>query len=159
MPRPKRIELSLLQRLERMEKAGLLRVEKNMSPTEDDQLPDLNKRLKAILGIVKNHPVKATTMNYLILYDIENNKVRRLVSKYLIKEGCIRVQKSVFMANSQHAKFHEIYQTLQDINSFYENEDSIILVPVNVADVRSMKLIGQNVNIEMLTDPPTTLFV
>jgi hypothetical protein len=44
------------------------------------------------------------------------------------------------------------------VNEFYENEDSIMLVPVNVADVRSMKLIGKNVNVDILTDPPNTLF-
>ena len=124
----------------------------------DDILAPLPDRIKTILGIIKHKPQKATTMNYMIMYDIEDNKVRRLVSKYLEKEGCIRIQKSVFMANTDHPKFNSIHNTLKEINEFYENADSIILVPVNVADVRSMKLIGSNVNIDILVDPPNTIF-
>ena len=97
-------------------------------------------------------------MNYIILYDIEDDKVRKLVAKYLLQKGCVRIQKSVFMANTTHEKFQELHNTLKDINSYYENNDSIIVVPINVADVRSMKLIGKNVNIDILTDPPNTLF-
>lgn len=142
-----------------MQKAGILK--KNIpgeDPANDDPLAPLPDRIKTILGIVKHKPQKATTMNYLIMYDIENNKVRRLISKYLEKEGCIRIQKSVFMANTDHPKFNAIHNTLKEINEFYENTDSIILVPVNVADVRSMKLIGSNISIDVLVDPPNTLF-
>jgi CRISPR-associated endonuclease Cas2 len=97
-------------------------------------------------------------MNYLVLYDIEDNKVRKVVAKFLERKGCLRIQKSVFMANTEQATFQEIYNSLREINGYYENRDSIILVPVNVADVRSMRLIGNNVNIDILTDPPNTMF-
>lgn len=156
MPRPKRVALSLKEQLQRMQKAGLLKPPER--PPDEDVLAPLPDRIKTILGIVRHKPQKATTMNYLVMYDIEDNKVRKLVSKYLEKQGCIRIQKSVFMANTDHPKFNDIHGTLKDINEFYENTDSIILVPVNVADVRSMKLIGSNVNIDVLTDPPNTLF-
>lgn len=160
MPKPKRVELSLKERLERMKKAGILKPPDGPGITGEPEgdLAPLPDRIKTILGIIRHKPQKATTMNYLIMYDIENNKVRTLVSKYLEKQGCIRIQKSVFMANTEHPKFNDIHSTLKDINSFYENTDSIILVPVNVADVRSMKLIGSNVNIDVLVDPPNTLF-
>jgi CRISPR-associated protein Cas2 len=97
-------------------------------------------------------------MNYLVMYDITDHKVRALVAKYLKSKGCIRIQKSVFMANSSHSTFNEIHETLKEVNAEYENEDSIMLVPVNVADVRSMKLVGRNVSVDILTDPPSTLF-
>jgi CRISPR-associated endonuclease Cas2 len=97
-------------------------------------------------------------MNFLILYDIEDDKVRKIIAKYLQQKGCVRIQKSVFMANSSHQQFLEIHSALKDINDFYENTDSIIVAPINVADVRSMKLIGKNVNIDILTNPPNTLF-
>ena len=98
-------------------------------------------------------------MNYLILYDIEKNKVRGLISKYLLSRGCIRIQKSVFLAHTDHRKFDEIKNTLAEINEVYENKDSIIMVPLNVSDARSMKLIGQNVNIDQIIDPPNTVFI
>ena len=36
-------------------------------------------------------------MNYMISYDISNNRVRKLVSDHLINNGFIRIQKSVFL--------------------------------------------------------------
>ena len=158
MPRPKKIIISLKERLQRMQQAGLLQ-NTGFKPDAEDQMETLPKRIRTILGIIRHQPQKATTMNYMIMYDIENNKVRKLISKYLQQQGCIRIQKSVFMANTNHSKFTAIHQTLKEINSFYENEDSIILVPVNIADARSMKLIGSNVSIENIIDPPTTLFI
>jgi len=159
MPRPKKAIISLKEKIRLLKEVGI-----RVPPTvkqeaeEGDQLESLPHRIQSILGVVRHRPQKATTMNYLILYDIEDDKVRRLVAKYLKQKGCIRIQKSVFMANTSNEKFIEIYETLKDINEFYENADSIIVVPVNVADVRSMKLIGKNVNIDILTNPPTTLF-
>lgn len=156
MPKPKNIEISLKVRLQRMQEAGLLQ---SCTDTNIEQIDDLSARIRTILGIIRQKPQKATTMNYMIMYDIENNKVRRMISKYLEQKGCIRIQKSVFMANTDHPKFNAIHETLKEINSFYENSDSIILVPVNVSDVRSMKLIGSNISIETLVDPPNTLFI
>lgn len=98
-------------------------------------------------------------MNYLILYDIEKDKVRTLVAKYLLSKGCIRIQKSVFLAHTDNKKFDEIRQTLVEVNEVYNNQDSIIMIPLNVSDARSMKLIGQNVNIDQIIDPPNTVFI
>ena len=157
MPKPKKVTITLKERLQRMQKAGLL-PDNGYVALAEDALQPLPDRIKTILGIIRIHPQKATTMQYMIMYDIENNKVRRMISKYLEQQGCIRIQKSVFMANSKHPTFNVIHETLKDINSFYDNKDSIILVPVNVSDVRSMKLIGSNVNIDILVDPPNSLF-
>lgn len=157
MPRPKKVEISIEEKLKLMKSKGLVRAQSKPNKGEDELLP-ITDRISKILGIVKNKPLKSNRMNYMILYDITQNKVRKLVSDYLIKQGCIRIQKSVFMANSENKQFNEIYDTLKEINSYYENEDSIILVPINVSDVRSMKLIGQNVSIDILTDPPNTMF-
>jgi len=157
MAKPKKIELSLAEQLFRMEQSGLLKYHR-MHLSADDYLLPLPERVQKIVGIVRSKPIKSTSMNYMILYDIENNKIRKLIADFLIKNGCVRVQKSVFMSNSEHEKFEMIHKTLKDINSYYENQDSIIVIPINVSDVRSMKLIGKNVDINILTNPPTTLF-
>jgi len=78
--------------------------EKNAGDTEIEIAP-LSERIRFILQIIQRQPVKSTTMNYLILYDIEKNKVRNLVAKYLLSRGCIRIQKSVFLAHTEHKKF------------------------------------------------------
>lgn len=156
MARPKRIPLNLAQRIARLKASGISAPPQSVDP--DDLLEPLPKRIRSILGIVNHTSRKATDMNYLVMYDITDNKVRKLVAQYLKSQGCIRIQKSVFMANTTHVRFTEIHETLKEVNEQYDNEDSIMLVPVNVADVRSMKLIGKNVSVDILTDPPNTLF-
>ena len=156
MARPKKKEYSLAEALEKIKQAGI-----TVAPTSPPDLTGfltLEERIKKILQIVKDAPIKATEMTYLIMYDISNDKVRTQIAKYLLKQGCMRIQKSVFMVKSSNKAFQEIYDTLKEVNSYYENEDSIILVPINASDVRSMKLIGKNVLIETITDKPNTLF-
>ncbi len=155
MARPKNISYNLKERLEKMVRAGLSVGENTFN---DNPLLSLDERVKIILNIIKSKPVKSTTMTYLIMYDIENNKVRTRVSKYLEKKGCIRIQKSIFMTNSESKEFNEIHATLVDVQSYYENKDSIMLVPFNTTDLRSMKIIGKEINIQTLIDKPTTLF-
>jgi CRISPR-associated endonuclease Cas2 len=160
MPKPPKKEFDLKEKIEKMRKAGLLNNPEDREESQaGDELLPLSDRIQKILGIFQGKPIKSTTMNFLIMYDIQNNKVRNLVAKYLIKNGCVRVQKSVFLVHSDHKKFDEIRQTLVEINDVYENDDSIILVPLNISDARSMKLIGKNVNIEQIIDPPNTIFL
>lgn len=162
MARPKNREFNLKQRIERLKKAGFtFRSEEAdaVGPADDLDLKPLPERIRFIVNIIQNRPVKSTTMNYLILYDIQKDKVRNLIAKYLLSKGCIRIQKSVFLAHTNHKKFDEIRETLFEVNEAYENKDSIILIPLNVSDARSMKLIGHNVNIDQIIDPPNTVFV
>lgn len=161
MPRPPNKTFSLKEKIEKLEAAGFnfFSNDGKAPPVGDNVLLSLPERIQKILNIIRDKPKKATTMNYLILYDIEKDKVRNLISKFLIKNGCIRIQKSVFLAHTNHKKFDEIRNTLAEINSYYHNKDSIILVPMNVSDARSMKLIGQNVNIDQIIDPPNTVFI
>lgn len=144
MARPRKISFTLREKLAKIRAAGIK--EKRKTPLEDE-LPDLNERIKAILQIVKTEPIKATEMTYLVMYDISDNKVRTQIAKYLIKQGCVRIQQSVYLVKSKNKQFTEIHDTLKEVNEFYENADSIIMVPINASDVRSMKLIGKNVQI------------
>ena len=162
MAKPPKKEFDLAEKIELLRKTGLQSVPPSINGeklSDEEALLPLPERIQLILGIIQQNPIKAINMNYLILYDIENDKVRKLISKFLISKGCIRIQKSVFLAHSQHKKFEEIQKVLVEINDIYENKDSIILIPINVSDARSMKLIGKNVNIEQIVDPPNTVFI
>lgn len=160
MPKPPKKEFDLIEKIQKIKETGILSNPNQFEEiAPEDHLLPLSSRIEKILGIFQGKPQKSTTMNYLIMYDIQHNKIRNLVAKYLIKNGCVRVQKSVFLVHSDYKKFDEIRQTLIEINDVYENEDSIILVPLNISDARSMKLIGKNVNIEQIIDPPNTVFL
>ena len=147
---------TLSETLQRIKAAGL-----RPPPTalpDETALPDLTERIQRILGILRRDALKATDMVYLIMYDIEDDRVRRAIADYLLKEGCVRIQKSVYLLRSANKRFQAIHDTLKEVNEAYANADSIILVPVNSSDVRAMRLIGQNVDIKLVTDPPNTLF-
>jgi len=69
-------------------------------------------------------------MLYFVMYDIEDNKIRNHIAKFLIKKGCMRVQKSIYLAKSSSAIYQNIADTLMEINAMYKNNDSIFLLPV-----------------------------
>ena len=157
MAKPKNVAYNLKERLQKVYEAGIT-IPSGGHTNDGVTLPTIQERIQAMLSILKSSPIKATTMNYLNMYDIENNKVRTRISTYLEKKGCIRIQKSIFLVNSESKQYQEIYQTLLDVNSYYENKDSIILVPFNTSDLRSMRIIGKEIHIETLTEKPNTLF-
>jgi len=54
-------------------------------------------------------------MNYIIAYDIPDDKKRTKIAKYLEKNG-IRVQKSVFFIDTNKTKLKKILMVLSKIN-------------------------------------------
>lgn len=116
-----------------------------------DQTIALPERIQKAIELIKNHKQKRHTMLYFVMYDIENDRIRRLIAKYLEKKGLIRIQKSIFIADTEPKLFEEIRQTLKEIQEMYENNDSIILVPISADEVRSMKIIGKNIDIDLIS--------
>lgn len=159
MPRPKKVVFNLKERLEKIKLAGLHKAVYEDPPEniETDFLP-LPERIRRVLQLIQDPNKNKFDMVYLIMYDIENNKVRTLIAKYLLSKGCIRIQKSVYVARTHHQVFEEIRSTLKEIQEAYDNEDSIILTPVQTTSIQSMKIIGKNIELGSLIDPPNTLF-
>jgi len=149
-------ETLLKNRLEHLAKAGLKPNRKIKSSENLDLLP-LDKRVKQILDLT-DKKVKITNMLFLVMYDIENDKVRNEVAKYLIRKGCIRIQKSVYMANLKRETYAEIHKTLAEIQQMYENNDSILMIPVSSDEVRTMKIIGQRIDIDLILGNKNLLF-
>jgi CRISPR-associated endonuclease Cas2 len=118
---------------------------------------DLNKRIQALLNITKPENLKPQNMLYLIMYDIENDKVRNEIAKYLIKKGCIRIQKSVYVANTERIKYKEISKTLKEVNETYENHDSILIIPIASDEVRKMNIIGEDLDVELILGNRNTM--
>jgi CRISPR-associated protein Cas2 len=123
-----------------------------------DNIDELPERIKQILQIVNRDKIAATNMLYFIMYDIENNKVRTSIAKYLEKNGCLRVQKSIFFAETKRSVYNEIHSDLKHIQELYDNHDSIFLVPISTDQVRAMKIIGQNTDFDLVIGNSNTLF-
>ena len=97
-------------------------------------------------------------MLFFIMYDIESNKVRYNVAKYLIKQGCTRIQKSIFLADLDTATYTRIRDDLVEVQALYENHDSIIVCPVSTDIISNMKVIGKAIDIDIITRSKNTLF-
>ena len=97
-------------------------------------------------------------MMFFVMYDIESDKVRRYVVKYLERQGCSRIQRSIFLANLPMEKFNEIKDDLQEVQATYDNHDSILVVPITSEYLKAMKIIGQNINVDIITHTRNTLF-
>lgn len=156
MPRRKRLsELSPTDRNLRQASAGL-------PALTDGQLADgqtLPTHLADWLGWLAQQPRKRPEDMYcFICYDIENNKIRRMVAKLLEKEGCIRVQKSVFFARIHRKRHARLTELLRQIQQLYENNDSILLLPVGEDMLNSLQCIGQSFDLQQITAPKHTLF-
>ncbi len=153
--------LTFVEKMLLMKKAGFThRGASYETESNEGQEPmaDLPERVRQILQIVSGTPLKATHMLYFIMYDISDNKVRTAVAKYIEEKGCLRVQKSIFFADTERSVFHKIASDLHAIQELYENEDSIFLVPVSTDQLRSMKIIGQNDAFDLVMGNQNTIF-
>jgi CRISPR-associated endonuclease Cas2 len=119
----------------------------------------IDQKIHAIMEWMnKQSRIKSNIMLYLIMYDIENNKIRTHIAKYLTKKGCLRIQKSVYLAKSSVSVMKDITRTLKEINEVYQNFDSIFVLPVPEEKFNNITVIGQNVEFELVTKPKNVLF-
>lgn len=124
----------------------------------EDEIAPLDMRIKALFELVERSKKNAGNMLFFVMYDIEDDKVRRYVVKYLEKRGCMRIQKSIFLANQTIDTFNEIKTDLEEVQAVYENNDSILVVPITADYLNAMKIIGNNVNLDVIMRTKTTLF-
>ncbi len=101
---------------------------------------------------------KAGNMLFFVMYDIESDKVRRLIVKYLQRKGCTRVQRSVFLADLPLKEYDNIRADLTEAQSAYDNDDSILVVPVSTDMMQAMRIIGKNIDIDLIMHSSNTLF-
>lgn len=121
-------------------------------------LPTLQERVDFLMGIV-NRPVRpATNMLFFVMYDIESDKVRYHIAKYLERKGCTRIQRSIFLADLDKTVYDEIKSDLAEVQSLYDNHDSIIVCPVSTDQIRAMQIIGEDISIDVIIRSRNTLF-
>ena len=159
MPRKKKPPLTFVEEMAKLRASGLGAAKPpNRRIDGLDMLPTLDERLRLIFDIVRNKKRNASLMLFFVMYDIESNKVRRHVVKYLERQGCTRVQKSIFLADLPVAKYEQIKGDLAEVQACYENNDSILVVPISTDYLKAMKVIGQTINVDVITKTSNTLF-
>lgn len=84
-------------------------------------------------------------MNYLVSYDIQDNRLRLKLAKLLLRNGCERIQKSVFLAPEYNTR--ELMILKQDISALVQNvlssRDSIWILPLQQQQLLDATLWGQ----------------
>lgn len=138
-------------------------VDRHISPLEgigvgDGELPSLEERVRHILQLAQRVKKTPNRMLFFVMYDIESNKVRRLVSDYLLRQGCSRIQRSIFLAEASTELYEQIKADLTEVQTAYENADSIIVLPVTTDYLRQMKVIGKHIAVDVITRSRHTLF-
>ena len=120
-------------------------------------LPIREKCALLAAWLLSNQRLKSNYMLYMIMYDIANNKIRTHIAKYLIRRGCMRIQKSIYIAKGSRSEMLEIGNTLKEINEIYANNDSIFVLPIPQEKFNNMKVIGKNMSFEIVTKPKNVL--
>lgn len=154
----KKRKLSLAESLAKIKSSSVEKQPSINAYVDDNPLLPIEVRAKAILDIVNDPKRPIGNMLFFVMYDIESNKVRNHIAKYLIKKGCTRIQKSIFLADLSSVIFDEIKKDLAEVQAMYENSDSILIVPISVNYLESMKIIGQNLDIDIIANKKNTLF-
>ena len=154
MPRKKR-QLSFAEHLTKLYRSGLPRDKLPVSSI--DNLVSVEQRIQEILGII-NKKHSQLRMIFFVMYDIENNKVRHQVVKYLLRKGCMRIQKSIFLADLEHEIYAQIRDDLAAVQACYENNDSIIICPISADYLQALRIIGKNIDVDIVLKNKNTLF-
>ncbi len=159
MVRKKKEPPSFVEKMQKFIHAGISgSAVPNRIDNDLDNLSSLEERVSKVLGIVNRSNRSATSMLFFVMYDIESNKVRNQVVKYLQRKGCVRVQKSIFLADLEIAEYNNIRNDLAEVQAAYENKDSILVVPISSDYLRSMKIIGQKIELDVIMHSKNTLF-
>ncbi len=142
--------------MRKFQKAGIPNpLSANRTANDLNDMPTLEERIQFLLKLINTPQRPSNAMLFFIMYDIESNRVRNQIAKYLIKNGC---QKSVFLADLPHEKYEQIKNDLTEVQACYENEDSLLVVPISTDYLRSMKIIGKNIDIDLILQLKNTLF-
>lgn len=156
----KKKELTFLEKMNKLIHAGIdsSRPISSKSSIKFDDPGRLEKRIAKLLGILHDKQRKSTNMLFFVMYDIESNKVRYHIAKYLLRKGCFRIQRSIFLADLNHEQYETIRNDLAEVQSCYDNHDSILIVPISTDLLKSMKIIGKTLDLDIILQNKSTLF-
>lgn len=161
MPRKKPPPLSFVEQMRKLHAAQLLHpsVDSDEAARDSDtDIGSLSERIKQAIGIIQNKKRPIGRMLFFVMYDIESNKVRTLVHKYLKRMGCTPIQRSIFLADTPVETYNQIKSDLAEVQEAYDNDDSILVVPLSSDYLKMMKIIGHKIEIDVITHSKNTLF-
>ena len=158
MSKKKKEPMGFVQKVLKFKQAGISGSPMPNRVVNDQDRIDINTTIKSVLQITDKQKREANNMIFFVMYDIESNKVRTQIVKYLLRKGCTRIQRSIFLADLSSTAFEEIKRDLAEVQSLYNNHDSILVVPISSDYLQAMRVIGQSIEIDIITHAKNTLF-
>lgn len=98
----------------------------------------------------KTDNINNSDVIFLVMYDISDEYTRRMVVAHLQREGCLRIQRSVFMGNLPYSRMMDIARTLKELWQASGADDSYIILPLRKESVDAMAICGDRSNIDMI---------
>ena len=101
-------------------------------------------------------------MHYVICYDLENDRLRDRVAKLLQKQGCSRVQRSVFVARGLERREYSALRTaLRRLLARHPcgPADSLLFIPLREGEETRIEAIGLNNAVTSLAAPPLKIIL
>lgn len=135
-----------------------VRTTDSCSACDQEDIQSIDERIRQLLRIINKSVRPSTHMLFFVMYDISSTKVRNLVSKFLIRKGCFRIQRSIFLADLPVEMYEQIRTNLAEVQAAYENEDSILIVPISEGYLNAMRVIGQKLDMEVMLHRKNVLF-
>lgn len=156
----KKKELTFVEKMLKLSHAGISDNNVMISRERKDisDIPDLEKRVNQLLSLINKPQNDPTNMIFFVMYDIESDKVRVQVAKYLLRNGCYRIQRSIFLADLEQSKYAQMKKDLVEVQSAYDNQDSILFVPISTDYLKAMKVIGKTIDVDVITKSKNTIF-
>jgi len=115
-----------------------------------------NEEIFEILHLNFENP---RAMNCFIFYDIQNNRLRVKIAKYLLEKGCQRIQKSVYLANITKKVYNDIFETFQELEEVFDDLNSIFMVPIGEYHLAEMRMVGKDVDMEFSRSQKHVIFI
>lgn len=98
-------------------------------------------------------------VTFIVMYDISAEYTRRTVVAYLLREGCLRIQQSIFMGNLPYSRMKEISNTLKETKEASDNNDSYIILPLRKEAIDAMMICGSRDNIDIILRRQNIVFL
>ena len=99
-------------------------------------------------------------MVQLIMYDIEKDKPRNKLAKYLQHHGLLRLQYSVFAGYVPKARMAHLNKFLKQFKSEKCAEtDKIYILPITNKNFRKMVVLGPKPNLKYLLNEEHTYYI
>lgn len=89
-------------------------------------------------------------MNLLLAYDIAHDRTRNRMAKTLLRNGLIRIQKSVFMGRSTQERLQKIVVAFFKEQEHIEPSDSVIILPLTRYTIDRLTVLNGELDTEFI---------